>query len=144
MSNKQKDDLKRFLSPQDLTHAKALLEIRAGMKLSHWMWWEFPQLRGLGQSVKSVKYGLADLDEARRYLAHPVLGTRLVELSMALMIHKAKSPEAIMGPIDAAKLRSMATLFEAVEGAPAVFADILETFFAGMRCPRTRDALAQP
>jgi uncharacterized protein (DUF1810 family) len=131
------DDLNRFLGPQELSHAKALSELRAGLKLSHWIWWELPQLRGLGTSVKSVKYGLADLNEARFYLSHPLLGPRLVELCMALMSHRGTTPEAILGPIDARKVQSMATLFSAVVGAPAVFQDILDGFYAGMRCPRT-------
>lgn len=136
-------DLERFLGPQELSHAKALKELRSGLKLSHWIWWEMPQLRGLGTSVKSVKYGLSDLTEARFYLSHPLLGRRLVELSMALMAHKGTPPEAILGPIDARKVQSMATLFEAVQGAPAVFEDILDTFYAGMRCRRTQDMLAE-
>lgn len=136
-----KFDLERFLGPQELTHAKALSELRAGLKLSHWIWWELPQLRGLGTSVKSEKYGLANLGEARLYLGHPILGARLVELCMALMAHKGSSPEAILGPIDARKLQSMATLFASVQGAPAVFQDILDGFFAGMRCLRTEAML---
>ena len=136
------NDLERFLGPQELTHAKALSEIRAGLKLSHWIWWEFPQLRGLGTSVKSVKYGLADLSEARFYLAHPLLGTRLVELCMALMAHRGAAPEAVLGPVDARKVQSMASLFSHVDGAPAVFQDILDGFYGGMRCMRTDQMLA--
>ena len=134
-------DLDRFLMPQEMTHAAALAEIRAGLKLSHWIWWEFPQLRGLGRSKRAMDYGIKDLEEATSYLAHPVMGARLVELSMALMMHREKSPEAIMGPVDALKLHSMATLFAAVPGAPAVFSDILHVFFADMRCPKTRALL---
>jgi len=137
-------DLERFLLPQEMTHAKALVEIRSGMKLSHWMWWEFPQLRGLGRSKRAKDYGLRDLDEATRYLAHPEMGKRLVELSMALMMHQNKSPEMIMGPVDAVKLRSMATLFAEVPGAPAVFKDILQVFYAGMACPKTLMLLNDP
>ena len=136
------NDLERFLGPQELTHAKALSEMRAGLKLSHWIWWEFPQLRGLGTSVKSVKYGLADLSEARFYLAHPLLGTRLVELCMALMAHRGAAPEAVLGPVDARKVQSMASLFSHVDGAPAVFQDILDGFYGGMRCMRTDQMLA--
>lgn len=135
------EDLERFLLPQEMTHAKALAEMRGGLKLSHWMWWEFPQLRGLGKSKRAVDYGLKDLNEATEYLAHPVLGARLLEMCMALMMHQGKSPEAIMGPIDAMKLRSMATLFAAVPGAPAVFRDILSVFFADISCPQTKAIL---
>lgn len=136
------EDLERFLLPQDMTHAKALAEMRGGLKLSHWMWWEFPQLRSLGKSKRAVDYGLKDLNEATRYLAHPVLGARLLEMCMALMMHQGKSPEAIMGPVDAMKLRSMATLFAAVPGAPAVFGDILSVFYANISCPQTKALLA--
>lgn len=136
-------DLDRFLLPQEMTHAKALMEIRGGMKLSHWMWWELPQLRGLGRSKRAVDYGIKDLDEATRYLGHPVLGARLVELSMALMMHQGKTPEEIMGPVDAMKLQSMATLFAAVPGSPAVFKDILSVFYAGMTCSKTK-AMLEP
>ncbi len=138
------DDLERFLMPQDMTHATALQELRSGMKLSHWMWWEFPQLRFLGKSKRAVDYGQQDLDVATRFLGHPVLGARLVELCMALMMHQDKTPEAIMGPVDALKLQSMATLFAAVSGAPAVFQDLLSTFYGGMPCPRTKAFLANP
>lgn len=134
-------DLERFLMPQEMTHAKALAEMRGGLKLSHWMWWEFPQLRVLGKSKRAVDYGLKDLSEATAYLAHPVLGARLVEMSIALMMHQGKGPEAIMGPVDAVKLRSMATLFAAVPGAPAVFSDILTVFYAGVACPKTKQIL---
>ena len=137
-------DLERFLLPQEMTHPKALMEIRGGMKLSHWMWWEFPQLRGLGKSKRAVDYGLKNLDEATRYLGHPVLGTRLLELCMALMMHQGKTPEAIMGPVDAMKLQSMATLFAEVPGSPAVFQDILTVFYAGMACPKTQALLSAP
>lgn len=136
------EDLERFLLPQDMTHAKALAEMRGGLKLSHWMWWEFPQLRSLGKSKRAVDYGLKDLNEATEYLAHPVLGARLLEMCMALMMHQGKSPEAIMGPVDAMKLRSMATLFAAVPGAPAVFRDILTVFYADISCPQTKALLA--
>lgn len=134
-------DLERFLMPQEMTHSKALAEMRGGLKLSHWMWWEFPQLRSLGKSKRAVDYGLKDLDEATEYLAHPVLGAHLLEMCMALMMHQDKSPESIMGPVDALKLRSMATLFAAVPGAPAVFNDILTVFYAGVVCPKTKAIL---
>lgn len=138
------NDLDRFLNPQELTHAKALSELRMGLKLSHWMWWELPQLRQLGKSKRAVDYGLADLREATQYLAHPVLGVRLVEMCMALMMHGYKNPEAILGPVDAVKLRSMATLFAQVPGAPDVFKDLLDTFFGGHGCAATKAALAEP
>ena len=135
-------DLERFVEPQLLTHAKALAELRGGLKLSHWMWWEIPQLRGLGRSYRAKTYGLADMDEAMRFLAHPTLGPHLLEMCIALMMHRDKSPEAILGPVDALKLQSSATLFAQVPGAPDVFKDILKSFFGGMRCSRTEALLA--
>ena len=130
-------DLERFISQQDASHAQALAELRAGLKLSHWIWWELPQLRGLGRSARAHEYGLADLEEATRYLAHPVLGPRLVEMCMALLMHARKPPESILGPVDALKVRSMATLFSHVPGAPAVFKDVLEGFYGGFACEET-------
>lgn len=136
------ETLERFLGPQELTHAKAVAELRAGLKLSHWMWWEMPQLRGLGASAKSVKYGIAHRHEARWYLAHPVLGPRLLEICMAMCMHPTKSPEAILGPTDARKAQSMASLFSTVQGAPEIFQDLLDAFYAGMRCKQTDALLA--
>ena len=134
-------NLERFVERQELTHAKAVSELQSGMKLSHWIWWEMPQLRGLGTSAKSVRYGLMDALEARDYLAHPILGRHLLELAIAMMMHRGKTPEQILGPVDARKVQSMATLFETVDGAPAVFADLLDGFYGGMRCLRTQDML---
>ncbi len=128
--------------PQEITHATALRETRMGMKVSHWIWWEFPQLRGLGKSKRAHDYGIIDFDEAARYLAHPVLGPRLMEMCMALLLHPDKSAEAILGPVDAQKVRSMATLFSAVPGAPQVFDDILKVFFLGYGCQQTLDQIA--
>lgn len=138
---RKRPEFDHFVHAQELTHAKALVELRGGLKLSHWMWWELPQLRGLGTSPRAIKFGLEDLEEATRFLAHPVLGVHLIENCIALMMHRDKSPEAILGPVDAQKLSSMATLFEQVPGAPDVFADILQVFFAGMRCPQTQQKI---
>ncbi|MEQ9692925.1 DUF1810 family protein [Shimia sp. SDUM112013] len=132
-----KSDLDRFLGPQDQTHAQALGELRSGRKLTHWIWWEMPQLRSLGRSQRARDYGLADLDEAQRYLAHPVLGPRLVALCEALLLHSREPPESILGPVDALKVRSMATLFAAVPEAPAVFKALLDIFYEGQPCPLT-------
>jgi uncharacterized protein (DUF1810 family) len=136
-----KDNLDRFLQPQEITHSKALMELRTGLKLSHWIWWELPQLRGLGKSQRAHDYGLIDLDEAGRYLGHPLLGMRLLEMFMALLAHRDKSPEAILGPVDAMKLRSCATVFARVPGAPDIFQDALDAFFGGQTCLRTDELL---
>lgn len=135
------DDLQRFLDAQAGTWPDPLEEIRAGRKVSHWMWFVWPQLRGLGRSERARFYGIADGAEARRYLAHPLLGARLVEISEALLHHTDKSAEAILGPVDALKLRSSMTLFESVDSAPSVFARVLDAFHGGDRCEHTRERL---
>lgn len=129
------ESLDRFVAAQDRAYSVALSELERGRKESHWMWFIFPQLRGLGQSAMSHLYGIADRDEARRYLAHPLLGPRLVACAQAVLAHDDRSAEVIFGTIDAGKLRSSATLF-AVDG-PAVFTTILDTFFDGRPCPVT-------
>lgn len=131
------DDLERFVTAQDGVHDRALAELRRGHKDSHWMWFVFPQLRGLGQSAMSMHYGLSGPDEARRYLAHPVLGPRIIACAEAVLAHDGLSATDIFGPVDADKLRSSATLFAAVKGAPPVFAGIIATFFGGQPCPVT-------
>lgn len=133
--------LDRFVFAQRRGHDTALSELRRGQKRSHWMWYVFPQLRGLGRSEMSWHYGIADLDEARAYLAHPVLGPRLAECAAAVLAHADKPAEAIMGSVDAGKLRSSMTLFAAVEGAPPVFDQVLDRLYGGRRCPRTLDRI---
>ena len=106
------------------------------------MWFIFPQLKGLGRSVNADRYGIKGLTEAREYLADPILGPRLIRISEALLIHSNMSPDAIMGgSVDAMKLRSSATLFEAASGKQGPFTDILECFFGGMRCLKTMEML---
>lgn len=135
------DTLDRFVAAQDGTYGIALAELKRGAKESHWMWFIFPQLRGLGQSEMSWHYGISDRDEARSYLAHPVLGPRLVACAEAVLAHGDVSAETIFGPVDAAKLRSSATLFAALDGAPDVFDRILATFFDARPCRRTSERL---
>lgn len=130
-------DLSRFIPPQDDTYAEALAEIRAGRKTSHWMWWIFPQLAALGVSDRSRFYGLSGCSEARAYLQHPLLGPRLVEAARALLAQRGRDAADILGDVDAKKLRSCATLFAAVEGAPPEFRQILDAFFAGEPDDRT-------
>ena len=129
-------DLSRFLAAQRDVYPRALAELRAGAKRSHWMWFIFPQIAGLGRSDMARHYAIRDLDEARAYLTHPVLGPRLRECSAAVLSHAgARSAEAIFGGIDAIKLRSSMTLFEAAGGDG--FASIIQAFFAGVRDPET-------
>ncbi|NNE52714.1 MAG: DUF1810 domain-containing protein [Sulfitobacter sp.] len=128
--------LQRFVEAQEGTYSGALAELRAGRKRSHWMWFIFPQLRGLGRSETARYYGIADLEEARSYLAHDLLGPRLRECAQALLAHEGKGAGDILGEIDALKLRSSATLFEKAGGGPD-FTRIMDQFYEGARCPLT-------
>ncbi len=139
-------DLSRFLAAQDAqgTYDQALAEIRAGQKRSHWMWFVFPQVAGLGQSQTSRRYAIAGLDEARKYLDHSVLGPRLVECANALLTLPGRDPSAVLGSVDAQKLRSSMTLFGRAaqrdeEG--AVFRAVLDSYFAGVEDPETTTRL---
>ena len=135
-------DLARFLSAQHATFPTALAELKRGRKETHWMWFIFPQLAALGRSATAKHYGIAGLAEARAYLAHPVLGPRLHEAASAILMHGDERPETILGPIDALKLRSSATLFREAGGGPD-FQAILDSFYAGEACPLTLAALGR-
>ena len=130
-------NLQRFVDAQEGISATALGELRKGRKQSHWMWFIFPQLKGLGRSSISEHYGIASLEEARAYIHHPVLGNRLVECVYAIL-HWAgrRSAEQIFGPVDALKLRSSLTLFDQVYPED-VFAEALDRFCDGDRDERT-------
>lgn len=128
--------LERFLQAQDEVYATALAELRRGAKRSHWMWFVFPQVAGLGRSATAVFYAIAGRDEARAYLAHPVLGARLIEATQAV-VAATGSAEAILGGIDAVKFRSSMTLFAAAADDPAPFRAALERFFGGEDDPET-------
>ena len=123
--------LNRFLIAQERMYETALTEIKNGMKVSHWIWFIFPQLRGLGRSDMAYKYGINGIEEAKEYLAHPVLSARLTEISEALLVHKNKDIEYIMGGIDAMKLRSSMTLFALVSEENSVFHQVLDCFYDG-------------
>ena len=131
------DSLQRFLDAQTPVYDEVLAELRAGRKQSHWMWFIFPQLRGLGHSAMAQRYGIAGRAEALAYLQHPVLGARLKECMALLLAHQDLSADDILGDIDAMKLRSCATLFAAVAPQEPVFAQVLERFYFGQRCHRT-------
>lgn len=133
-------DLERFTAAQADIYDTALAELRAGRKRSHWIWFVFPQLRGLGHSPTAQFYGIEGLAEARAYLAHPVLGPRLTECAEALLAQPDDDPARVMGQVDALKLRSSATLFEAAGGG-GVFGRLLERFFGGDRCARTLEMI---
>jgi len=132
--------LARFVDAQANSYAIALSEIRAGAKRSHWMWFIFPQLRGLGLSPTAHYYGIASIEEARAYLDHPTLGPRYRECVEALQQLGTSNPIAVFGTIDAMKLRSSLTLFEAATPSP-LFAEALDRWFSGERDPATRQML---
>ena len=134
-------DLERFVSAQaGGVHEQALAELRAGRKTGHWMWFVFPQVAGLGSSSTSRHYAIGSADEARTYLAHPVLGPRLLACTWAVLDF-AGTPEELLGPVDAAKLRSSMTLFAGVSAQP-VFAEVLDRHFGGSRCAHTEAFLS--
>ncbi|WP_375419925.1 DUF1810 domain-containing protein [uncultured Sphingomonas sp.] len=128
--------LDRFVRAQQTSYAAAIAELRRGRKASHWMWFVFPQIAGLGRSETARFYAIASAAEARAYLAHPLLGARLIEAT-GVATATAGSAEAIFGGIDAVKLRSSMTLFEAVAEDGAPFATALERFFGGERDAET-------
>ncbi len=125
--------LSRFIEAQDAagTYQRALSELRAGSKKTHWMWFVFPQIAGLGQSPTSRKFGIASLDEARAYLKHIVLGPRLLECARAVLTVHDRSAEAIFGGIDARKLHSSSTLFLRAAPEEPDFQRILDKYFGG-------------
>jgi uncharacterized protein (DUF1810 family) len=136
-------DLHRFLTAQAVNYADAIRELQAGRKESHWMWYVLPQLRGLGHSDFAIRYGLTGLEEARAYVAHPILGPRLLDCARAILSHPDRSAEEIMGRIDGRKLQSTATLFAlADDGAIGeAMRAILTRHYGGESCPRTLAAL---
>lgn len=125
------NSLNRFLESQEDMYATALQEIKNGEKESHWMWYIFPQLRGLGRSDMAYIYGINGIEEAKAYLEHPVLSARLIEISKALLEHKDELIEDILGDIDAMKLRSSMTLFASISEADSVFHKVLGCFYDG-------------
>ena len=125
-------NLNRFIEAQNRDYDIALAEIRAGKKVSHWMWYIFPQLKGLGRSSTSEYYGLSGIKEAQAYLSDTILKARLIEITDAVIAHKDKSAEEIFGGIDAKKLRSCMTLFSIAAPDIPVFEAVLEQFFHGV------------
>ena len=130
-------DLDRFLAAQNPVLDQVRSELAAGRKRSHWMWFVFPQLRGLGQSDMAQHYGLASLAEARAYLAHPVLGKRLRDCTSLVNAVQGRSAEEILGGVDALKFRSCMTLFAAADPGEAVFRAALDRYYGGVDDPRT-------
>ena len=123
--------LDRFLDAQRGDYAAALAEVRRGRKTSHWMWYIFPQIAGLGQSSTARYYSIRDLEEAREYYAHPVLGQRLREISGALLELRGSDPVAVFGGIDSMKLKSSMTLFSLAAPDDPVFQQVLDKYYGG-------------
>ena len=134
-------DLSRFLEAQNNSYDTALREIRAGRKRSHWMWYIFPQIRGLGYSAMAQHYAIRDLGEAREYLQHPLLGPRLIEISEALLALEESDPRRVMGSPDDLKLRSCMTLFQCAAPDQPVFGKVLDKFYGGRPDERTLEIL---
>ena len=135
------ESLQRFLDAQAPVYPEVQAELRAGRKQSHWMWFIFPQLRGLGHSTTAQRYGIASRAEAQAYVQHPVLGARLRECMALLLAHPGLSAEDMLGDIDALKLRSCATLFAMVAPQEPLFTQVLQRFYSGMRCHKTEELL---
>jgi len=129
--------LVRFLREQQGEHESVLGELLSGRKTGHWIWYVFPQVAGLGRSALSRQFAISGLDEARAYLAHPVLRARLVECFEALLSVPDGSADEILGSLDAAKVRSSATLFHRADPSESVFRMVLERFYCGTPDPRT-------
>jgi uncharacterized protein (DUF1810 family) len=134
-------DLDRFVSAQAPVYERVREELSRGRKESHWMWFIFPQVGGLGFSAMAARYGIASLDEAKAYLAHPLLGPRLRECTELMLGNAGRSALGILGPPDDLKFRSSMTLFELAAPGAEVFGQALDTFFAGERDQRTIELL---
>jgi uncharacterized protein (DUF1810 family) len=136
-------DLQRFVAAQDAggTYDRAAAELRGGRKESHWIWFIFPQVAGLGYSHASRTYAISSLAEARAYLAHPVLGPRLIESAAILTGLPGRTAQQVFGEIDAAKLRSSMTLFMRAAPAEPVFGQVLGQYFHGSPDPATEERI---
>lgn len=140
MKNIENTGLQRFIEAQNDSYDQALKEIRNGRKLTHWIWYIFPQMKGLGFSYNSEYYGIASLQEAKDYLENELLRKRLFEITESLLMHKGKDIESIMGDIDSLKLKSSMTLFDAVQPG-SIFGEVLDEFYGGERCRRTLEKI---
>jgi uncharacterized protein (DUF1810 family) len=132
-----RSDLERFVEAQDPVYEAVRRELGAGRKESHWMWFVFPQVAGLGQSATSIGFAIASLDEARAYLAHPVLGPRLRECATLVLETEGRTARQIFGPVDELKFRSSMTLFARAAPDEELFPRCLDKYFAGQHDPAT-------
>jgi len=135
------DDLERFVTEQNRDYETVLAELRQGRKTSHWIWFIFPQVTGLGRSAMSQHFAIVSLDEARAYLAHPVLGARLRECVGLLLAVEGRSADEIFGSLDAMKVRSSMTLFHRAAPGEPEFRQVLERFYEGIADPATDELL---
>jgi uncharacterized protein (DUF1810 family) len=142
-SNTDNFDLDRFVTAQNNCYEKVLAELSAGRKTTHWMWYIFPQYRGLGYSPTSIKFAISSLAEANAYIKHPVLGPRLVDCVKALLKVKGRSATEILGFPDDKKLQSCATLFLQLEPQNSIFGELLEVYFKGQPDPKTLELLLE-
>lgn len=134
-------DLRRFVDAQAHTYDQALAELRAGSKRSHWMWFVFPQIAGLGRSGMAQRFAISGLGEARAYVQHPTLGRRLVECARALTALDTEDADRVLGPVDALKLRSSMTLFAHAAPDEPVFREVLDHYFGGTEDDATTSRL---
>jgi uncharacterized protein (DUF1810 family) len=130
-------DLQRFVDAQDRVYPAVLSELANGRKESHWMWFVFPQIAGLGQSPTAVKFAISSLEEALAFLSHPVLGSRLRECAALTLSVEGRTARQIFGPIDEMKFRSSMTLFARIAPEASVFRQCLYTYFGGAPDPAT-------
>lgn len=139
-----KEPLSRFVEAQDGVYARVLGELKDGRKRSHWMWFIFPQVQGLGRSTTSRRFAIQSPQEARAYLDHPILGRRLKECCEILLALEGRSAHEIFSSPDDLKLRSSMTLFAEISEPGNPFEQVLDHYFNGQRCPRTTAFLKQP
>ena len=135
-------DLERFVQAQELMYPMAFDEVRNGRKRGHWLWYIFPQLKGLGMSENSQYYGINGIEEARAYLNHPILGARLREITAAFLALKGESAEGVFGHLDALKVRSCMTLFNEVSD-DDLFQRVLDRYYSGVADNRTLEMLVE-
>lgn len=136
-----KFNLKRFIDAQANSYERALAEIKLGRKMSHWMWYIFPQYKGLGTSSNSLKYSIQSTEEAYCYMTHHLLGHHLIEITNAFLTIENKTASKILGKTDALKMQSSMTLFAAVQNETDVFDAVLEKYFEGIKCSYTLNAV---
>jgi uncharacterized protein (DUF1810 family) len=132
-----KFDLNRFLDAQSIKYEQALIEIKAEEKTTHWMWYIFPQFKGLGFSSTSIKYAISSVEEAKEYFKHPILGNRLIEITSAFLSIENKSAYEILDRPDDMKMKSCMTLFDAIQTETDVFSTVLQKYYSSKKCDKT-------